>query len=462
MSGDQLRWSIVCLLVLTGYFVLHRNTLLGINISQRNFGGVLFLETIGMFVLPGVVVISTVDVSSIPQLLHTRLPDAIVTSWWIIYALVLFTLVTWVFVRVFPGTFRLSHIQSTFPTVAEEALWTERVKLLLIGQVISGVLVFAAGAVLFGLRHAVLESLVRGENLLAARLAIRNAAGVPGPVLSYMSFLSYFIAVVLGMRQLDNALGLRFLGTVALVFFSTVLGDKALPLNALILSVLSYATYHRLQLNLKSILVICLILAVIGGGLNALLVLQFGSVTYEWFKEYAYVRLVLGQIAGTYEQFALKLRDNAYWWHAVPFASLFVDYPIHARDLMLASENVWDPSKTGVKNSLFISEAHAMGGIPLVILSPLIVASSYMMGFAAFRWLALRMFRIEQIDQALFLLYARIFNLTGDFTTFVFMKGLVLCSIFLIAVSTVFWGIGVFRKLCDHWLVRHGESSSAG
>lgn len=99
-------WSFICVLVLVAHFVLHRNTLLGINLPRGNLGGVVFLESIGLFVLPGVVVSSSMDVSWVSQLRNTQLPDARTTSFWILYALTVFSLTTWILSFFFPRYFR--------------------------------------------------------------------------------------------------------------------------------------------------------------------------------------------------------------------------------------------------------------------------------------------------------------------------------------------------------------------
>src|SRR5690606_15389237 len=92
----------------------------------------------------------------------------------------------------------------------------------------------------------------------------------------------------------------------------------------------------------------------------------------------------------------------------------------------------------GVKNSLFIAEAHAMGDIPLVLMSPIIVAVSYIGGFGIFHWLISRAFRISEFHTATFLVYAKMFSLTGDFSSFVLLKGLVLNSLFVLAIAIVY------------------------
>lgn len=457
-----LLWSFICVLVLAAHHVLHRKTLLGINLSRGNLGGVVLLVNIGLFVLPGVVVISSMDVSWVSQLRNTRLPDARATSFWILYALTIFSFSTWLLSFVLRRDFR-QPLDAGARRPSNDRCQLRKLKYLLAAQILSASLVFVGSYAVFGLRHAVIETLVAGDGLLGIRLANRYEVGVPGPVLSYLTFMAYFIAVTLGRPELDMFRGLRGAGAVVALFLSTASGNKALPLYTVMLGMLSYFSYHGVtRIKRKALATVALFILLFGLIFFSMIYLQFGSVTFDWIKEYLFVRVVLGQVAGTYEQFALGLGNTEYWWHAVPFASLFVDYPIHAKDLMVVSENVRDPSRTGVKNSLFIAEAHAMGGLPLVLMSPLIVAVSYIVGFGIFRWLISKTFGISGFDKAAFLIYAKMLSLTGDFSSFVLLKGLVLNSLFVLTVASIYWMLRAFtgalsnsssklaRPVCPH------------
>lgn len=101
-------------------------------------------------------------------------------------------------------------------------------------------------------------------------------------------------------------------------------------------------------------------------------------------------------MAGTYETFSIQLHSTSFGWHAIPFANLFVDYPVFSKELMLLSEGgAYD--STGVKNSLFIAEAFGMGGWELALTSPLIFSFGYLIK------LIIIYFSLKVLSQRLFL-----------------------------------------------------------
>src|SRR5690606_16838046 len=76
--------------------------------------------------------------------------------------------------------------------------------------------------------------------------------------------------------------------------------------------------------------------------------------------------------------FALKLSKPDYIYHTIPFANYFFTYTPFNKDLMMHTWGYYlDSDSVGVMNSLFIGEALAIGGYPLVFFSPLIVAINY-------------------------------------------------------------------------------------
>jgi hypothetical protein len=114
------------------------------------------------------------------------------------------------------------------------------------------------------------------------------------------------------------------------------------------------------------------------GVLYAIATVQFPELDVVGFGAFLLNRLAVGQVHGVYEQFALLLQDSRYIWHAVPFANILLDYPVFNKDLMMHTYGMGRAAEDiGVMNSLFLGEAYAIGGYPLVFASPIIVALNY-------------------------------------------------------------------------------------
>ena len=162
----------------------------------------------------------------------------------------------------------------------------------------------------------------------------------------------------------------------------------------------------------------------------------------EQLTKYFINRLGVGQMGGVYEQFNLNLYDPRYVYHSIPFASLFLDYPVFQKDLMLVSEGILDPTRTGIKNSLFISEASAFGWLYL-ILSPFIVGFNTAISIAIIALFLSKFYlsdRILSFKISTFL-FLCMNALTGGFSEYMFFKStiIILFSIgFVILVTKIF------------------------
>ena len=108
-----------------------------------------------------------------------------------------------------------------------------------------------------------------------------------------------------------------------------------------------------------------------------------------------------------------------------PGARLFVDYVDYQKVLMMVTEG-YGYSEMGVKNSYFIAEAYAMGGFALMFLSPIIVAFSTALGLIILIDLLKRIVGKELCRPIATLLYLKTQSITGGFSHFPLLKGLIL------------------------------------
>jgi len=103
----------------------------------------------------------------------------------------------------------------------------------------------------------------------------------------------------------------------------------------------------------------------------------------------------------------------------------------------------YDFTEMGVANSYLIAEAFAIGGYPLVWLSPIIVALASVVGIMVFRKiLAFLLWRplAPQLSMVLFLITH---DITGGFNGFPLFKGLITVSTILFFVL---WPIKMWRS----------------
>ena len=99
------------------------------------------------------------------------------------------------------------------------------------------------------------------------------------------------------------------------------------------------------------------------------------------FWDYFWNRAFIGQMAGMYEQFNLKIQDIGYVSHAIPFANFLGETSNFHKDLMLITENRTDPRTIGIKITLFPAEAYAFFGWLGVIVAPAYLAFMYCVNY---------------------------------------------------------------------------------
>lgn len=174
----------------------------------------------------------------------------------------------------------------------------------------------------------------------------------------------------------------KILLSLAVIFISAWGGSKSPILSLLLIGVVVHMTANSIRITIYSFVKVVI-------GVLILLLLTHQIVLFQYshmenftvFLDYFSQRVFVAQIIGVYEQFSIFLQDDLYFLHGVPFASFFIDYPIFQKDLMMVTEDRGDPSTIGIKNTFFIAEAYAMGGVWLLMLSPIIMGVNFSISF---------------------------------------------------------------------------------
>lgn len=285
----------------------------------------------------------------------------------------------------------------------------------------------------FGVKHAFFNSLFKGEDLLGLRLDNKYSTNMPSFFVSILNIYTYFSIILYGLLAIKS----KIINITIIFIILTLLtygGGKAPLFQGLLLYFLvsfsskSNVIKFNISLILKTITLFIFILIL----MIFIIKVQFPDIDSDQLNVYLINRLGVGQIAGVYEQMNLNLHDPLYIYHSIPFANFFIEYPIFQKDLMMISENVLDSSSTGVKNSLFISEASSFGWLFLLI-SPFIVGFNTAISIAI---IAISLSKFYFNDRVLsFKISTFIFlsmnSISGGFSDFLFFKSTILLFLVL-------------------------------
>lgn len=296
--------------------------------------------------------------------------------------------------------------------------------------------------VVYGVRHAFFDAIFKGESLLTTRLDNKYATNIPSFLLSILNIFIYFSIIIFSFSEIKKKIYFIICVLLYLVLL-TYGGGKAHLFNGIIIYILIRLSKQN-HINLNFSLFFKLFFTVIFFVFLLIYVVrvQYPEFNDEQLIKYFINRLGVGQMSGVYEQFNLNLYDPRYVYHSIPFASLFLDYPIFQKDLMLVSEGVLDPTRTGIKNSLFISEASAFGG-GYLILSPFIVGMNTAISIALIALVLSKFYlgdRILAFKISTFL-FLNMNALTSGFSEYIFFKSTIIIIIsigFIILVTKFF------------------------
>jgi hypothetical protein len=348
-----------------------RGTVYEVSIARRNFGGVLISVELFIFVVLGVFTFELFDLRNFltVHVTESSVPQTSIVVLWSIFVLLVFLSL---FSRVlFPKYLCVPMTRTAVApgSDAERALLDSALVILIVLTLIVHLL---------GVRHAFIQSMLFGESLLTIRLTNRYDSGVPTVLMSYYSFLWALSSILLGYVFSRLSAGGRLVRLLMLLYAVSIWGQKAPIVIALFLISLAALSQARrvsfTGLFYKGATAFVLVLAL----LFWLFTIQYPHLDPMLFIEFVVNRLAVGQAQGVYEQFALRLQNPQYLWHSVPFASFFLQYDIYNKDLMMHTLGLNVRfTDIGVMNSLFIGEALAIGGYPLVFFSPVMVAFNY-------------------------------------------------------------------------------------
>lgn len=363
------------IVILTAVFIIifflgTKNTIFGISWKNKTFLSIFIAKEMFLYVLLGVLLLEFSPIEQFP-LFYVTIETLKVTSLYVLYAIIMLFLFFSLFSRVFFRKYLM--VDSLSDLCYPEIVAREKI---LLSSLIGSLLLLIIVLHIMGVRHAFIGSIFGDQNLLEIRMANRYGTGVPTVFMSYLTFLILMSAVFLGVVSKFISRWKKYCYLSIIMYASLLMGAKGPLLGCLLafyLASLSQVRGIHLRKFLPRLLIsflLCLLLVF------SLVKIQYPEMSS--FSGYLVKRIGVGQIQGVYEQFALNLSDPSYIWHTVPFANYLVEEKVYNKDLMMNTYGSGlESGKIGVMNSLFIGEALAIGGLPLVILSPFIVGFNY-------------------------------------------------------------------------------------
>lgn len=421
-------------LLVAPYFF--RNTALNLEMNKGATYPLLMLQSL-VSVIPAYLLIQYYGIEQFPASFRIATNEvAFSTGLWIIYSLYLFAIFLAISLRFFPLPKRVDS--STLPGItpderafAAAALWT-------------GIFLLAIGILFLGYQHAFLYSLLTGDFLLRVRLDNAYQSSLPTQISYLFRLCSWILAVHAGRALAERSWRRSIFYLCTALLLASVRGDKAPLVGVLVLYLIARMSLRPIKFSFVKFVVYGLT------GVVGLLFVLFWVVkvqnpdfSVDDYAIYLANRAGVGQMAGAYESFAVGGLSGSFFWHMIPFASIFVDYPIYDKELMVLVEGV-DKFDMGVKNSLFISEAYGIGGYALLVFSPIVVGISYALSLL----LGYRGMKVLFGKAVAFVYFLPLFmmsmDITGNFSSFPFLKS---CILNMIVISLLWPAFFIMNKV---------------
>ena len=411
--------TLTFILFLSFIFALN-NTIFCISFKRANFSGLLIAKEIFIFVVIGIYLFELYGVSGFYTFYMSDETIAN-TSYIIFYALIVLFL-TIGFVSKF--LFR-RYLYLRGESALDINIGNIKNSLFLV------LLLLLTFFIAMGLKHSFIHSIFMGGSLIDIRLSNRYS-NIPTVLISFYNFVLILFIVFVGYNFKQNDAIFKIFYILTILFFSSFFGGKAPVINSLILLYFSYlSSFNSIKFNFRFFSKIIIVFILIASLMVLVIKVQFPDANIiNFFID----RIGVGQIHGAYEQFALKLSKPDYIYHTIPFANFFFTYTPFNKDLMMHTWGYYlDGDSVGVMNSLFIGEALAIGGYPLVFFSPLIVAINYcsiafLLVFVLNKFYKISLLDSKKIGGLVIVSYS---GFTGDIAGLLFFKSFVMVAFLL-------------------------------
>jgi len=407
-------------------YISLRGTIFDISNPQQNAWPLLWYYEILLVLVP-LVLVSIFGINNIDILFKAKPGTESQVAIFVIITLIIYILSLAIFLRLFQLRARKNKGEKNSYIPQENLIYA----LAIIALIMLIVFYF------LGYKHAFLTSILTKESLLSVRLANKYDSLVPSQAQSILRLIGYLLSALSGYLGKVN-LKKSILFLILSIFILSTPGDKAPLVWGLLIWLLALGKLlpHSL-FSLKTVFFLISIICIVFITLYFVVSMQIPSLTLEKYFSYLINRLGIGQMAGVYETVGLAKMgatpQGNFYWHMIPGASFFVDYIDFQKILMMVTEG-YEHAEMGVKNTYFIAEAYAIGGIPFVFLSPIMVGFSTVLGLILLIDILRKFVGRELAPYLGLMLYFKTQSITGGFSHFPLLKGIILIIIQLFII----------------------------
>lgn len=433
---------LLIIFTLSIFYLFSKGTVIEFNPNRGSVWSLLLYQMLALVLMP-LILLNFYGASQFSSVLsHVKDEDVFWISLLVLYATFFFLITLAIFLKFLKVPFQIELKKGVLESTELKVFVNTFIFCAL------GLLIFSQ--IFLGYKHAFIEAIVTGRNILNIRLENTYQSKLPSQI-AYLINLSYIISsifsgVLIVLKKYKKSI---FYLLLALLFASAG-GGKAPVFTAITICFISYMSLTGLKISIKKVMFSTLIyFPTLYIFLFSIVSLQIPDLNFKEFNLYLIGRVGVGQMAGTFETFSIAPIEGDFYLHAIPFSRIFFDYIPYDKALMMYTEG-FGFSEMGVKNSFFISEAFGMGGSYLVLVSPFIVGLSYAIGIKL-NYIFLQKMFSESVALIFTLpLYLMSSNITGGFSSFLFLKGLIQNFILLLVVWIFYYffiRISINRKI---------------
>lgn len=371
--------AVVIFLVIATIFVhlkLFKGSVFGISLSDGTYAGFFIFYNFLVYAAPSAILLNLLTIDKFWVAYKVKQEYVFQVTLLVLLCYLLFLTSLYLFSRLSPKYFRLDLVSIS---ENEKAIYRRMVYCALSLSVFFIAFLYFV----FDLKHSFTLSLASDLSISDNRLAIDGNRLSRYCGYYFYSMTPFLAAIIASPVFKENPLG-RCISIIATIFIATWGGSKGPILFSLLIMIFTHATFVRSKISLKriffSIILLCFFLIAV----FLVVGLQYqgmreGELTLFW--DYLYQRIFIAQMIGMYEEFSIHIMNYQYFFHGIPFASWFMDFPVFHKDLMMITEDRIDPSQIGIKNTFFIAEAYAMGGWFFIIPAVFIYALNFSLSF---------------------------------------------------------------------------------
>lgn len=366
--------AVLLVFISSFYLVFLRNSVFGISFDKGCYPGFFVFYAFLVFIAPSAILLNLYPIEHFWVAFKVKQEVVFWVTVIVLLSYMLFIFNIWFVTRLFPRQFLFE-----FPELSSKDITTCR-KFVYLSVFFAFCLILFAW-LFSGAEHSFLFSIISGQGISQSRMELRGNQFTKF-LGHFFSILSPLLMAMVASPAYKDKLVARVAMIVSILVIVTWGGNKGPVLSLLLIYFVTALTFGKVKFGVRFLMKCSVVLVLLLFFTYRVVLLQYPQlIEIPKFLDYFYQRVFVAQMIGVYEQFSLELRNSLYFFHGIPFASFFVDFPVFQKDLMMISEDRTDPSSIGIKNTFFVAEAYAMGGWLFIIPAIVIYSLNYAISF---------------------------------------------------------------------------------